>query len=500
MNAISETSAAAPPHHIPIAGSGCAAATQSGERIKLGHATSAQDRVPLGQKLAVGAGGFPVQNGGMVVQYMGQPIYQILLGLNPVLFGLAMTIPRALDAFLDPVVGSISDRHRSPHGRRRPFVFVGAIAMALSFFLIWMVGPSWSEATKFTWLVTTTILFFVAYSVFTVPLTSLTYELTPDYHERTRVMVYWAVFYNAGNFMLNWYAPMATSKWFGNPLTGARWVALGIGILFFIGLGVLPAIFGRERFYSVAVKEQSKVGFFSAVKQAASSRPMMAMVGVILALNFCGTIAGSLAQYIVIYHVKGGNVAAGITLNAMNGTGFAIVGFAAIPVISWLATRFGKRRAMQIILVLAALGGVSKWFIFTPSMPYLLLLDAVLNGPVWVALGLLIPSMMADLCDWDEQHYGERREGLISAVFSWITKVGLSFTFLFSGIALQISGFKSDLGAAQPDGTITWMRVLFVASSVLAPGLAMLCLWLYPITEEKAYAIRGELEKRRGVV
>lgn len=468
--------------------------------MKPSHVTNPNDRVPLAQKLGVGAGGLPFQNGGMVVQYMAQPIYQILLGLNPVLFGLAMTIPRALDAFLDPLMGAISDRHRSKHGRRRPFVFMGAIGLAVSFFLIWMVAPSWSQSAKFTWLLVTTILFFIAFTVFSVPLTSLTYELTPDYHERTRVMAFWAFFFNTGNFLINWYAPIATWKGFSDPLTGARWVALVIGIVLFMGLGSLPAIFGRERFYSVAAKEERKIGFFSAIKQAVSSRPMLALVGVILALNFCGTIAGSLAQYIVIYHVKGGDVSAGITLNAMNGTGFAIVGFAAIPLLSWLATRFGKRRAMQIVLILAALGGASKWFIFTPNIPYLLLLDAVLNGPVWVALGLLIPSMMADLCDWDEQRYGERREGLISAVFSWITKVGLSFTFLFSGIALQISGFKAELGAVQPEGTLTWMRILFTASSVLAPGLAMLCLWLYPITEEKAYALRAELEKRRGTV
>ena len=467
---------------------------------KVARQTRTEDRVPFGQKLAVGSGGLPLQNGGMVVQTMSQPIYQILLGLNPVLFGLAMTIPRILDAFIDPLVGSISDRYRSKHGRRRPFVFIGAIAMALSFFLLWMVGPSWSEMTKFTWLVATTILFFVAYSVFAVPLTSLTYEVTPDYHERTRLMAFWAFFFNVGNFLINWYAPMATWKGFGDPLTGARWVATGIGLFVFIGLGILPAIFGRERFYQVAAKEENKVGFFSAIRQAASSRPMLAMVGVILALNFCGTIAASLAQYIVIYHVKAGDVAGGITLNAMNGTGFAIIGFAAIPVLSWIGTRFGKRRAMQTVLVLATLGGASKWFIFTPNHPYLLLLDAVLNGPVWVALGLLIPAMMADLCDWDEQQYGDRREGLISSVFSWITKVGLSFTFLFSGIALQLSGFKAELGATQPEGTITWMRVLFVASSVLAPLLAMACLKFYPITEEKAYAIRAELEKRRGAV
>ena len=70
--------------------------------------TNARDRLPIGQKLAVGAGGFPIQNGGLVVQYMAQPIFQIFLGLNPALFGLAMTIPRIWDAFTDPLMGRIS--------------------------------------------------------------------------------------------------------------------------------------------------------------------------------------------------------------------------------------------------------------------------------------------------------------------------------------------------------------------------------------------------------
>ena len=59
--------------------------------IKEPHSTKDKDRVPVGRKLAVGAGGFPVQNGGLIVQYMAQPIFQIFLGLNPALFGLAMT-------------------------------------------------------------------------------------------------------------------------------------------------------------------------------------------------------------------------------------------------------------------------------------------------------------------------------------------------------------------------------------------------------------------------
>jgi GPH family glycoside/pentoside/hexuronide:cation symporter len=464
------------------------------------HNTKAEDRVPLGQKLAVGAGGFPIQNGGLVVQYMAQPIFQIFLGLNPALFGLAMTIPRIWDAFTDPVMGRISDRTQSRYGRRRPYVFVGALAVALTFLTIWMVPQSMGDTGTFLWLTIGSVLFFTAFTVFSVPFNALVYEQTPDYHERTRLMFYLALFYNIGNLCVNWYVPATNWSGFENPLVGARWVALGLALVVFMGMGILPAIFGKERFYDVAQKENKDIGFLKAIGQAASSKPMMGLVGIVFALNFCGTIAGSIAMYIVIYYVKSGDVAGGLVLNAMNGTGFAIVGFVGIFVLRWLALKYGKRQAMFFVLGLTTLGGISKWFIFTPEYPHMLLLDAVLNGPVWVSLGVIVPSMIADLCDWDELKFGERREGIISSVFSWITKFGTSFTFLVSGIALHFSGFDEALGANQPEGTITELRLFFVGASVLAPILAIFCLKLYTISEDSAYGIRNELEARRGEV
>ena len=464
------------------------------------HKTKAEDRVPLGQKLAVGAGGFPIQNGGLIVQYMAQPIFQIFLGLNPALFGLAMTIPRIWDAFTDPVMGRISDRTQSRYGRRRPYVFVGALAMALTFLTIWMVPQSMGDTGTFLWLTIGSVIFFTAFTVFSVPFNALVYEQTPDYHERTRLMFYLALFYNIGNLCVNWYVPATSWSGFENPLVGARWIALGLALIVFLGMGILPAIFGEERFYKVAQKENRGIGFLKAIGQAASSKPMMGLVGIVFALNFCGTIAGSIAMYIVIYYVKSGDVAGGLVLNAMNGTGFAIVGFVGIFALRWLALKYGKRQAMFFVLALTALGGISKWFIFTPDYPHLLLLDAVLNGPVWVSLGVIVPSMIADLCDWDEHKFGERREGIISSVFTWITKFGTSFTFLVSGIALHFSGFDEALGANQPEGTITVLRLFFVGASVLAPILAIFCLKLYTISEDSAYGIRNELEARRGEV
>jgi GPH family glycoside/pentoside/hexuronide:cation symporter len=477
------------------------------------------DRVPLKQKIGVGIGGFPFQNGTYAVQYMAQPIFQIFLGLSPMLMGLAMTIPRVLDAFTDPIMGTISDKYSSKWGRRRPFIFIGALMMAITYMMIWWVPRSFGEGALFTWLVVSSILFFLAYTVYSVPVTSLTYELTPDYRERTRVMAFWGFFFSAGNLAINWYSPLATNeKYFGardavtgvfqngllgDHLTGARIASVVAGVLIFGFMGIMPAILGRERFYKLAKKEQEekveKIGFLTAIKQLGSSKAMLVLITMILSLNFCATIAGSLAQYIVIYFVMSGDVVEGIQLNALNGTGFAIIGFAAIPVLTGIANKFGKKQAMFFVLFLALFGGAAKWFIFTPDAPYLLLLDAVLNGPVWVAIGVIIPSMLADLCDYDELQHGERREGMISAVYTWITKVGLSFTFLFSGFALTLSKFDEALLQQSPE-TLLSMRLWFVGASVAAALGALIILRFYPISEKVAIETREKLEVRRGKV
>jgi len=462
------------------------------------HSTKPEDRVSLIQRLGIGVGGFPAFTGGLCVQTLAQPIFQIVMGLNPVLFGVAMTIPRLLDAFTDPLIGRWSDRSASRFGRRRPFIFVGSIVMAITFALIWFASPSWGNVALFLWLTTTSILFYLAYAIFVVPLTSLTYEVTPDYHERTRFMAFWATFSMIAGLVMNFYAPAAQWEGFGSPVIGTRWVALGISVVVFAGLGIIPAMVAKERF-GTRRSSDTEIGFIEAIRQAVSSKPLLLLIAVIFALNFCGTIAGSLAQYVVIYHVLDGDIKAGIALNALNGVCYSIIGFITIPLTAWIGTRIGKRRTVQLALVLSSLGGIGKWVLVTPSHPYLLLFDSLLSGPLWATIGVLIPSMMADLCDYDELEHGERREGVIGAVFAWITKVGLSFTFLFSGLVLQFSGFDQSIKLQSPH-TITIMRLFFAGASFAAPIFAIICLHYYSITEARAYEIRSLLERRRGVL
>ena len=49
--------------------------------------------------------------------------YANVVGLEPGLAGSAIAIALLVDAFTDPLIGSISDRTRSSIGRRHPYLF-----------------------------------------------------------------------------------------------------------------------------------------------------------------------------------------------------------------------------------------------------------------------------------------------------------------------------------------------------------------------------------------
>ncbi len=100
--------------------------------------TAPADRISFPHKVAYGIGGF-VNNllasaiGGMAI------ILTLALGVSPALVGLLGLFPRIFDAITDPLVGFISDNTRSRWGRRRPFIFVGAIFTGIVFALLWQI-------------------------------------------------------------------------------------------------------------------------------------------------------------------------------------------------------------------------------------------------------------------------------------------------------------------------------------------------------------------------
>jgi GPH family glycoside/pentoside/hexuronide:cation symporter len=469
------------------------------------YKTSAEDRIPFSQKVIYGLGAF-VNNllaasiGGMVI------VLNLGLGMNPALVGLLGALPRLTDAITDPLMGYISDKTRSRWGRRRPYIFIGAIAAGIVFALLWQLPGDKSESFYFWYFLVGSLIFYLAYTVFATPWVALGYELTPDYHERTRLMGVQNFVGQLAYVITPWFLLiMVNERWFDNMVDGAAGLSIIIGAVVIL-VGVLPAIFLRERFTDNATEaEPRKHTFFDNMKDFftgfATTLKFKPFVKLCIATFFVFNgfiIISSFQYYVIIYYVFSGDTALGAEYAGYSLTIQAVSTFAIIAFVTWLSTKIGKRRAFFVAIGVSMLGYVLKWFCYNPEIPWLLLLPAPLLAFAFGGLFTLMPSMIADVVDMDELNTNERREGMYGSIFWWVVKLGQAAAIAGGGFILNATGFDVALTGDQSEQTILMMRIFDAFVPFVASGLAIWAIASFSITEEKAHEVRLELERRRG--
>jgi len=201
-------------------------------------------------------------------------------------------------------------------------------------------------------------------------------------------------------------------------------------------------------------------------------------------------------MYLNIYYVAAGNQKLASTVQGVAESSYQITALLTVPLVSWLGTRIGKRRALMAILSLGIAGSLSSWFTITPEMPYLQIASLFFTAPAITGLWILAPAMIADVCDYDDERSGRRREGMFGAAYGWFTKLGGSLAMLVSGWLLVWTGFDVEEAAGQGEGTLIAMRVLNAAVPACFFGVAIFATRVYPISESMANAIRARLEQR----
>lgn len=450
---------------------------------------------------------------------MANPVLNIGLGMSPTLIGWAAGIPRIFDAVTDPLVGYISDNTKSRWGRRRPFIFVGAILVGVLFALLWVLLPTnASETTLFIYFLVGSLIFYGAYTVFATPWVALGYELTPDYNERTRLMGVQNTFAQIPFAISPWFLYIVQKKeWFGTIAQGGAILAIIIGVIV-VCLGVLPAIFLRERLtHDIAVEceddeadgAQDERGgrsalmhnlicFFQGFGTTLRFIPFLKLCAATFLVFNGFQLIGAFQQYVSIYYLCGGDTECGGYWTGWAGTVGIIATFPIIALVTFLATRYGKRKTLIGAVALSMVGFALKWVCYNPEIPWLIILPAPLMSFGMGALFTLMPAMVADVVDADELNTHERREGMYGSIFWWVVKLGLSAALIGGGILLDATGFDVALEGAQSDETLFLMRLADAFVPVIASGFAIWALLSFNITEERAREIRDELEARRG--
>lgn len=457
--------------HFRGAACGAFATHHAGQNGKM----SAPRKTTILEKLAWGAGGTSESLVNSLYA-LAFPIFAIGMGVAPALMGIAQAIPRLVDAFSDPLMGNISDNARTRWGRRRPFIFVGAILMAVTFPLIFSPSREWAGPVLATWFSGTAILFFLAFTMWSIPWSALGLELSADYNDRTRIQVVRIVFATVAGVLVGW--SYKACFWFdADEVVGARPVAWIIGGLMLTG-GILSALFIREWRYGKTSQEPLRL--LTALKMTLSNRQFLLLCSATIFFASGVIVVEPMLLYVNIYHVYGGDRDAAASIMGISATAGTIAAVAMLPLGALLSERIGKRYAALVALGLVFVGqGAQFWFV-TPEMPYLQMATRMLFQPGIMLMWALIPSMIADVCDLDEASSGRRREASFSSVFQWIWKLGATLAMTTGGLLLSLAGAQAtgEAGTLSPD-VVLRLRVLLSTVPVVFCSVAAVFVLLY---------------------
>lgn len=459
---------------------------------------STRDRLARPELLGFASGGLSLNLGVESLKQLAYPVYNILLGVSPGWIGTILLVTRLYDAFTYPLVGWLSDNSRTRWGRRRPFVALGAVLCGLTFPLIWFVPASAGHETAIVYFAITSLLYYTAVAVFNVSYMTLSFELTPDYAERTRIMAARTFFGAISGLLLAWVFRVAQSDLFSDPLTGMRIAGVALGAIF-VASGLPAAIFTRERYRRLA-EGQPKQSLLRSFRDAFRYHPFRILMILTVIIVFCTQSVIALGIYINTYYVYAGDLKAAAAVTAWYGTVNLLAVWASLPVVTWAGARFGKTRTLAGTMLIGLTGSVLKWFLFTPAAPYAQLVVALFIAPAVAGFWVIVNSMKADLCDWDELHTGLRREGMFAAVSAFLQKLAAAITFSFAGAVLVWSGFEQAKGGAQAPETLLHLRLTFAFLPATAYVVGLALLRAYPLSRDRMADVRATLEVRRSAV
>jgi GPH family glycoside/pentoside/hexuronide:cation symporter len=386
-----------------------------------------------------------------------------------------MIIPRLWDAVSDPIVGHISDNTRTRWGRRRPFLLIGGIAVALSFVLMWWIpqgdiAHSWFPTdAAFQWFQLGYILFwllvfFTACTVFEIPHGALGMEMSPDYHERTRLFSAKSFLGNLFAMSTPWLFALANMEIFkgagGNEADGMRYVSMLIAAIL-IPLSFWWFFTVREPGFKIAAK-QEKTPFWKDMKHTAGNKTFLRLVAIIFTLAMGFNFVALLGYYIPIFYLFEGDKSAASTLLGINGTIWAITGLIAVFPLNWLSQKLGKRNTLIIAIALMCLAQLSKIVCYNPAHPYLIIIPTMLLSTGMLFFFTLGASMVGDICDEDDLSTGHRSEGSYYSVFWWFIKMGTAFAGFVTGLLITFTHFDETQVAKVDElrGSISQIHVL----------------------------------------
>ena len=467
-------------------------------------------RLPIRTKLLFGCGQGVEVSATFVANTFLLFYLTSVAGISPAVAGAIIFASLVIDAIADPLIGSWSDRSHSRWGRRLPFMVFGLPVICIASIALFGIAVSGDTVAAISVALLLNVSLRVGTSLYALPYSALTAELTSDYDERSSVTAYRMIFGFIGTVLT--IAPAFGLIFATKEAYASRTAYMQLGLLLSAVVLVmgLICILGVRRAVAASPVEHltpaaTSKSFVEDLRDLLRNRSFVVLFTSALIALAVGGSMNALNLYAYSYFWK-----LPASLNQVPIMGFQIGLLLGIPVTALLLKHMEKRDVVILGLCTIAFGQTASVLIAhqflgplpNPAATAVLVGASGLFGACNSLFFIGFQSMIADAVDEHEARFGQRCEGLYYSALVFSAKAAVGIGSLAAGFVLSMVGLKANAGAGAAqiaDQSATFLGLLWGAGHGLAFLIVLPLILTYRLDRERHRQLIRELDTQRAV-
>lgn len=424
-----------------------------------------------------------------------------VIKMDPLLAGTVSFISIFWDAVTDPIIGSFADRNGAD---KRRFMARAAFPLGILFVAAFVNIGVKSSIVQFIYYTAVAMLFWLAYTIYTIPYYAVVAEITEDYDERTQIRSTSSLINTAAIFLGNALPAVLPSMFAGLVISGKMMGdSLGWTVTAVI-MAVLSIVFAL-----ITVKSLKNIKLQKAEAKASASdkknikeifseffkvfkiKPFKWFAMFIVFFLMASSMIQSSFEY-MIKDLVGADPETWMTVVIIE---LVVVMALFIPLVTKISEKKDRRFSSIVFMSIMSAGLFVLRIIGVRSIP------AALAVTFFMGMGManfwtVFYSMAYDLVEVDEFAYNTRRESVITALPQFFQKFGAAVGVWTVSLILKITGYDGNLNV-QNAQTVNGIENIVTVFPAVFLILSVIGAVLYPITKEKFNTLLQELEKKR---
>jgi len=407
--------------------------------------------------------------------------YTDIFGISPAIVGTLFLVVRIFDAVTDPLMGALTDRTNSKHGKFRPYLLWLSIPFGLISILAFTT-PDLSDQGKVIYAFVTYGLLMAAYTAINIPYSALGGVLTADPKERVSVQSYRFVFGMLGGLLVtaltiplvNYFGDGDQAK--GYQLTITAMSSLGVVLFLLCFLGT------KERIAPPATQKTSIKDDMASLWQNDQWR-ILCLAAFFLLTGL--VLRTTLSIYYVKYFLGREDL---ITLFITLGMVGNIIG---VSLAQPVAKRMCKIKAYIALQIIAAVICAASFFISSEQLVLAFVAYFLWNFTLQIATPLLW-AKMADTVDYGQWKTGIRITGMVYSAIVFFIKMGLALGGATAVWLLAYYGYQPDV--EQTPETLKGLLLSFTIFPAIGSLIVAFIMRWYTLDNAKIEQIQNEIQ------